>query len=244
MSIFACQNLTKRYGKLTALDNIDLELESGRIVGLLGPNGSGKTTLIKLANRLLQPTSGSILIDGKAPGVESKKNIAYLPDKEYLPDWMNTRQLMHFYGDFYEDFDPQRATVMLASLDIPSDMVLKKMSKGTKEKVQLILTMSRRAEVYLPGRPAPGGATPSGVGEPIAGVAPAARDYILRTIIQNYEENSLVLISTHLIADVESVLDEAVFLKQGHIVLHKPADEIRTETGKSVDEYFREVFRC
>ena len=231
MSIFACQNLTKRYGKLTALDNIDLELESGRIVGLLGPNGSGKTTLIKLANRLLQPTSGSILIDGKAPGVESKKNIAYLPDKEYLPDWMNTRQLMHFYGDFYEDFDPQRATVMLASLDIPSDMVLKKMSKGTKEKVQLILTMSRRAKGYL-------------LDEPIAGVDPAARDYILRTIIQNYEENSLVLISTHLIADVESVLDEAVFLKQGHIVLHKPADEIRTETGKSVDEYFREVFRC
>ncbi len=231
MSIFACQNLTKRYGKLTALDNIDLELESGRIVGLLGPNGSGKTTLIKLANRLLQPTSGSILIDGKAPGVETKKSIAYLPDKEYLPDWMNTRQLMHFYGDFYDDFDPRRASVMLSSLDIPSDMVLKKMSKGTREKVQLILTMSRRAKVYL-------------LDEPIAGVDPAARDYILRTIIQNYEENSLVLISTHLIADVESVLDEAVFLKQGHIVLHKPADEIRTETGKSVDEYFREVFRC
>ena len=231
MSIFACQNLTKRYGKLTALDNIDLELESGRIVGLLGPNGSGKTTLIKLANRLLQPTSGSILIDGKAPGVETKKSIAYLPDKEYLPDWMNTRQLMHCYGDFYDDFDPRRASVMLSSLDIPSDMVLKKMSKGTREKVQLILTMSRRAKVYL-------------LDEPIAGVDPAARDYILRTIIQNYEENSLVLISTHLIADVESVLDEAVFLKQGHIVLHKPADEIRTETGKSVDEYFREVFRC
>ena len=231
MSIFACQNLTKRYGKLTALDNIDLELESGRIVGLLGPNGSGKTTLIKLANRLLQPTSGSILIDGKAPGVETKKIIAYLPDKEYLPDWMNTRQLMHFYGDFYDDFDPRRASMMLSSLDIPSDMVLKKMSKGTREKVQLILTMSRRAKVYL-------------LDEPIAGVDPAARDYILRTIIQNYEENSLVLISTHLIADVESVLDEAVFLKQGHIVLHKPADEIRTETGKSVDEYFREVFRC
>ena len=231
MSIFACQNLTKRYGKLTALDNIDLELESGRIVGLLGPNGSGKTTLIKLANRLLQPTSGSILIDGKAPGVATKKIIAYRPDKEYLPDWMNTRQLMHFYGDFYDDFDPRRASVMLSSLDIPSDMVLKKMSKGTREKVQLILTMSRRAKVYL-------------LDEPIAGVDPAARDYILRTIIQNYEENSLVLISTHLIADVESVLDEAVFLKQGHIVLHKPADEIRTETGKSVDEYFREVFRC
>lgn len=229
--IFECRDLVKSYGNVTALKGISLQLESGRIVGLLGPNGSGKTTLIKLANRLLQPTSGSILIDGKAPGVETKKSIAYLPDKEYLPDWMNTRQLMHFYGDFYDDFDPRRASVMLSSLDIPSDMVLKKMSKGTREKVQLILTMSRRAKVYL-------------LDEPIAGVDPAARDYILRTIIQNYEENSLVLISTHLIADVESVLDEAVFLKQGHIVLHKPADEIRTETGKSVDEYFREVFRC
>lgn len=231
MSILECRALCKNYGSIQALRNVDLALESGRIVGLVGPNGSGKTTLIKLANRLLQPTSGSILIDGKAPGVETKKIIAYLPDKEYLPDWMNTRQLMHFYGDFYDDFDPRRASVMLSSLDIPSDMVLKKMSKGTREKVQLILTMSRRAKVYL-------------LDEPIAGVDPAARDYILRTIIQNYEENSLVLISTHLIADVESVLDEAVFLKQGHIVLHKPADEIRTETGKSVDEYFREVFRC
>ena len=231
MSIFACQNLTKRYGKLTALDNIDLELESGRIVGLLGPNGSGKTTLIKLANRLLQPTSGSILIDGKAPGVETKKSIAYLPDKEYLPDWMNTRQLMHFYGDFYDDFDPRRASVMLSSLDIPSDMVLKKMSKGTKEKVQLILTMSRRAKVYL-------------LDEPIAGVDPAARDYILRTIIQNYEENSLVLISTHLIADIEKVLDDVIFLQNGRVTLAGAADEIREEKGMSIDGLFREVFRC
>ena len=231
MSIFECRDLTKRYGKLTALDHIGLKLESGRIVGLLGPNGSGKTTLIKLANRLLQPSEGEILIDGNIPGVETKKVIAYLPDKDYLPDWMRIGQLMDFYQDFYGDFDRKRAEEMMSSLDIPPKMTLKKMSKGTREKVQLILTMSRRAKVYL-------------LDEPIAGVDPAARDYILRTIINNYEENALVMISTHLIADVESVLDEAVFLKKGQIVLHKSVDEIREETGKSVDEYFREVFRC
>ncbi len=231
MSIFECHGLTKSYGKLTALDHIDLNLDSGRIVGLLGPNGSGKTTLIKLANRLLQPSEGSLLIDGNIPGPETKRVIAYLPDKDYLPDWMKIGQLMDFYQDFYEDFDRARATEMMSSLEIPAKMSLKKMSKGTREKVQLILTMSRRARVYL-------------LDEPIAGVDPAARDYILRTIINNYEENALVLISTHLIADVESVLDEAVFLKTGKIVLHKSVDEIREETGKSVDEYFREVFRC
>ena len=229
--IFECRDLVKSYGKLTALDGINLQLESGRIVGLLGPNGSGKTTLIKLANRLLQPTSGSILIDGDAPGVVTKSKVAYLSDKDYLPDWMKTNGLLSFMKDFYEDFDRERAEEMLRSLDIPMNMSLKKMSKGTREKVQLILTMSRRAKVYL-------------LDEPIAGVDPAARDYILRTIINNYEENALVLISTHLIADVESVLDEAVFLKKGKIVLHKSVDEIREETGKSVDEYFREVFRC
>ena len=231
MKIFECQDLTKTYGKLTALNHINLSLESGRIVGLLGPNGSGKTTLIKLANRLLQPSSGNILIDGNVPGVETKKVIAYLPDKDFLPDWMRIGQLMNFYQDFYEDFDRARAEQMMSSLEIPDRMTLKKMSKGTREKVQLILTMSRRAKVYL-------------LDEPIAGVDPAARDYILRTIIQNYEENALVIISTHLIADVESVLDEAVFLKKGDIVLHKSVDEIREETGKTVDEYFREVFRC
>ena len=231
MSIFECRGLTKRYGKLTALDNIDLKLDSGRIVGLLGPNGSGKTTLIKLSNRLLQPTEGTILIDGNEPGVETKKAIAYLPDKDFLPDWMKIGQLMDFYQDFYADFDRSRAQEMMNSLAIPDNMILKKMSKGTREKVQLILTMCRRAKVYL-------------LDEPIAGVDPAARDYILRTIINNYEENALVIISTHLIADVESVLDEAVFLKTGKIVLHKSVDDIREETGKSVDEYFREVFRC
>ena len=231
MSVLTCRGWTKRYGKLTALDHIDLNLESGRIVGLLGPNGSGKTTLIKVANRLLQPTEGELLIDGDRPGTVTKSKVAYLPDKDYLPDWMKTGQLLSFYQGFYADFDRQRAEEMLASLEIPMNMSLKKMSKGTREKVQLILTMSRRARVYL-------------LDEPIAGVDPAARDYILRTIISNYEEDSLILISTHLIADVESVLDEAVFLKTGQIVLHKSVDEIREETGKSVDEYFREVFKC
>ncbi len=231
MSIFECNRLTKRYGKLTALNSIDLKLESGRIVGLLGPNGSGKTTLIKLANRLLHPEEGELRIDGYLPGVETKKIVSYLPDKDYLPDWMKTGQLLAFFSECYEDFDRERANEMLASLNIPDNMSLKKMSKGTREKLQLILTMSRRARVYL-------------LDEPIAGVDPAARDYILRTIIQNYEEDSLVLISTHLIADVESVLDEAVFLKNGEIVLHEGVDEIREKTGKSVDAYFREVFRC
>ena len=229
--IFQCTDLVKSYGKVTALKGINLQLESGRIVGLLGPNGSGKTTLIKLANRLLQPTSGEIRIVGELPGVKTKAAIAYLPDKDFLPDWMKTDSLMDFYGDFYPDFDRPRAEDMLRVLNIPTNQTLKKMSKGTREKVQLILTMSRRARVYL-------------LDEPIAGVDPAARDYILRTIIGNYEESALVLISTHLIADVESVLDEAVFLKQGEIVLHKSTDLIREETGKSVDEYFREVFRC
>lgn len=228
---FECKNLTKRYGKLTALDHVDLQLESGRIVGLLGPNGSGKTTMIKIANRLLQPTEGEIRINGELPGPGSKAVVSYLPDKDYLPEWMKTGQLLDFFCDFYEDFDRERAVEMLRNLQISDDMPIKKMSKGTKEKVQLILTMSRQADVYV-------------LDEPIAGVDPAARDYILRTIISNYAENSLVIISTHLIADVESVLDEAIFIKEGHIVLHKNVDAIREETGMSVDGYFREVFRC
>ena len=230
-TLLEAKGLKKSYGNVAALKGIDLRLMSGRIVGLLGPNGSGKTTLIKIACRLLQPTEGQILIDGEAPGPVSKSKIAYLPDKDFLPDWMKTKHLLQFYEDFYADFDRNRALEMLSSLEIPENMTLRKMSKGTKEKMQLILTMSRRARIYL-------------LDEPIAGVDPAARDYILRTIISNYEENALVMISTHLIADVESVLDEAVFLKKGEIVLHKPTDQIREETGKSVDEYFREVFKC
>ena len=231
MNILECSGLTKRYGKVTALDHIDLTLQSGRIVGLLGPNGSGKTTLIKLATRLLQPSEGEIKICGEKPGVASKAVVSYLPDREYLPDWMNVRQLLALYQDFYKDFRPERAKDMLRSLSIDEKMNMKKMSKGTKEKVRLILTMSRDAKLYL-------------LDEPIAGVDPAARDYILRTILQNYQEDALVLISTHLIADVESVLDEAIFLKNGKIILHKSTDAVREDTGMSVDEYFREVFKC
>lgn len=230
MSIIECKGLTKKYSGITALNNIDLRLNTGRIVGLLGPNGSGKTTFIKICNRLLQPTEGIILIDGEAPGINSKKIISYLPDREFLPTWMNISQLLNFYADFYEDFDMSRASAMLEELQIPEKRSLKKMSKGTKEKVQLILTMSRRAKIYF-------------LDEPIAGVDPAARDYILRTIISNYSPDAVVIISTHLIADVESVLDEVIFVNKGEIMLHKAADEIREETGKSVDEYFREVFR-
>ena len=231
MSVFECRALTKKYGSLCAVDGIDLSVEKGRIMGLLGPNGSGKTTIIKMANGLLQPTSGEILIDGMKPGKETKKHVAYLPDREFLPEYMNIKQMLKFYSDFFEDFDMDRAEEMLKSLDFSKSMNLKKMSKGMTEKIQLILTMSRRAKVYF-------------LDEPIAGVDPAARDYILRTIINNYDPEALVIISTHLISDVESVLDDVVFISEGRIILHKSAEEIREESGKSVDGYFREVFRC
>ena len=231
METMVCNDLCKYYGSVKALDGVDLHLEEGRIVGLLGPNGSGKTTLIKLASRLLVPTRGEVRICGELPSPETKALVSYLPDRNYLPDWMNCDDLLNLYEDFYTDFDRERALKMLEALDIDMKMPMKKMSKGTKEKVQLILTMSRHAKLYL-------------LDEPIAGVDPAARDYILNTIISNYDETATVLISTHLIADVENILDEAIFLRDGKIVLHKNTDELRDETGKSVDEYFREVFRC
>ena len=231
MSILQCKNLSKRYGAAEALKGIDLELEAGRIVGLLGPNGSGKTTFIKLANGLLKPTEGEILIDGNPPGKETKAEVAYLPDRDFLPDYMSVSQLIKYYSDFFDDMNMAKAEEMLRSLDLDKDMKLKKMSKGTREKVQLILTMSRDAKVYF-------------LDEPIAGVDPAARDYILRTIITNYNPDALVVISTHLIADVENVLDEVVFIKEGKIVLHKEADVIREEEAKSIDGLFREVFKC
>ena len=231
MSIFECWDLTKNYGSLRAVDNISISLESGKIAGLLGPNGSGKTTLIKMANGLLRPTSGKILIDGMAPGKKTKAITAYLPDRDFLPEYMNVRQLLEFYGDFFEDFDEERARGMLDDLGLSEKMRRKKMSKGTTEKVQLILTMSRRAKIYF-------------LDEPIAGVDPAARDYILKTIISNYDPEAAVVISTHLIADVEAVLDDVIFINHGNIVLHKSADEIREDEGKSVDGLFREVFRC
>ena len=231
MPILECRGLTKRYGGTKALDSVDLAVEPGQVVGLLGPNGSGKTTLIKLANGLLTPTKGEIRIDGHYPGVLSKSEVSYLPDREYLPDWMNARELMDFFGDFYRDFDRKRAETMLESLGVDRNQRVRQMSKGTREKVQLILVMSRQAKLYL-------------LDEPIGGVDPATRDFILNTIIRNYSPASAVVISTHLIADVEQVLDSVIFLRAGSVILQSPADALRAEKGMSVDQYFREVFRC
>ena len=230
--VLTCEKLTKVYGKeKTALDGIDLELDFGRIVGLLGPNGSGKTTLLKLANGLLQPTEGRIRIAGMAPGPETKELVSYLPDADWLPDWMRVEQLVEMFRDFYADFDPAKANEMLEKLELSPKAPLKSLSKGNKEKVQLVLAMSRNARLYL-------------LDEPIGGVDPAARDYILNTIISNYSKDATVVISTHLIEDIEPVLDEAVFLKDGKIFAHRAVDDIRETEGKSVDAYFREVFKC
>ena len=229
--IMECQALAKRFGSKTALDSIDLTLESGRIIGLLGPNGSGKSTLIKLANGLLTPTGGKILIDGQAPGKETKAIVSYLPERSVLPDWMTAKQTIDFYADFYKDFDRAKAMDMIVTLGLEERQRIKTMSKGTREKLHLILVMSRAAKLYL-------------LDEPIGGVDPATRDYILRTIIGGYREDATVVISTHLIADVEPVLDEAIFLRQGHIELHESIDDIREKRGMSVDALFREVFRC
>ena len=229
--LLTCEGLTKHYGAKTALDGVDLHIGFGKIVGLLGPNGSGKTTLIKLANGLLQPDSGSIQIAGMKPGVESKAIVSYLPDADWLPGWMRVEQLVKMFGDFYKDFDPARTNEMLANLELSPKDVLKTLSKGNREKVQLILAMSRNARLYL-------------LDEPIGGVDPAARDYILHTILSNYSKDATVLISTHLIEDIEPVLDEAIFLKEGTVFAHRSVDEIRENEGMSVDAYFREVFKC
>lgn len=225
------QNVTKQYSDKKALDNVSFTLEPGKIYGLLGPNGSGKSTAIKIINDLLQPTSGTVLVNGSKPGVESKKIISYLPDRNYLNDWMKVEDAFKLFEDFYEDFDRNRAEEMLRSLNIDSGARLKTLSKGTLEKVQLILIMARRAKLYV-------------LDEPIAGVDPAARDYILQTILGNYGEESSILISTHLITDIEKVLDEVLFLQNGRIVLQGAVDDIRAEHGKSIDGLFREVFRC
>ena len=230
-TIMECRELTKTFGNVRALNNVNLSLETGRIVGLLGPNGSGKTTLLKIANGLIQPSFGEMFLDGKKPGPETKSFVSYLPDANYLMDWMDVNNLVNMFVDFYPDFDAAKAADMLEKLNIRGDAALKTLSKGTKEKVQLILAMSRKARIYF-------------LDEPIGGVDPAARDYILDTIINNYSEDALVLISTHLIADVERMLDEAVLINNGSIMVHRTVDDIREKEGKSVDEYFREVFRC
>lgn len=231
MAILECKDLSKNYGDVPALSRVDLALEPGHIVGLLGPNGSGKTTLIKLANGLLTPSSGEILIDGKRPGVETKAVVSYLPERTYIPLWMNVTQLLDFFSDFYADFQRDRAGEMIGHLGIQMKQSVKEMSKGTREKVQLILVMSRAAKLYL-------------LDEPIGGVDPATRDYIIGTIIGNYDPEATVLISTHLIADVESVLDDVIFINRGQVILHSTTDEIREKNNKSVDALFREVFKC
>ncbi len=231
MAILECKNLTKRFGATAALQDVSLEIAPGRIIGLLGPNGSGKTTLLKLANGLLTPDGGTLTIDGMAPGIETKKIVSYLPEKSYLAGWMNVRQLLGYFSDFYADFQPQRALEMLARLGIDPAQRIKTMSKGTQEKVQLILVMSRTAKLYL-------------LDEPIGGVDPATRDYILNTIISNYDPAASVVISTHLIADVEQILDEVIFIHRGKVVLQSSVDAIRQEKGCSVDALFREEFKC
>lgn len=230
-TILECKNLTKRYGKKTALNHINLTLKSGRIIGLLGPNGSGKTTMIKLINGLLTPTEGQVLIDGMAPGVKTKSIVSYLPERTYLDESMRITEAIEYFEDFYRDFDRKRALQMLKKVHLEPSARIKTLSKGNKEKVQLILVMSRRAKLYC-------------LDEPIAGVDPAARDYILSTIIGNYEPDATILLSTHLITDVENILDEVVFIKDGHITMQEEVETIRDKEGKSVDDLFREVFKC
>ena len=229
--IFECHNLIKKYDQFYALNHLNLRLERGQIIGLLGPNGSGKTTLIKLICGLPTPSSGTLTIAGLSPGVETKKIISYLPERTYLNSWMRVRDIVSYFKDFYNDFDDKKAYAMLADLKIDPSARLHTLSKGTKEKVQLILIMSRNAELYI-------------LDEPIGGVDPASRDYILHTIISNYNENATVLISTHLIADIEQILDRVVFIQNGQLLLNQTVDEIRTEHQQSVDTFFREVFRC
>ena len=230
-AVLKATGLPKCYGGTRALDGLELELPQGKIVGLLGPNGSGKTTFLKIAAGLLTPSAGELTICGREIGPETKAVVSYLPDKTYLNRQQRITEILEFFQDFYRDFDRERAEKMLSALHIDTSARLKTLSKGNQEKVQLVLVMSRRAKLYL-------------LDEPIGGVDPAARDYILNTIITNYDPSATVLISTHLIADVERVLDEFVFLSQGRIVRQGSTDETREETGKSLDELFREVFRC
>lgn len=231
MTLLECKNLSKRYGQHPALSNINLQIDGGHIIGLLGPNGSGKTTFIKLIAGLLTPSSGELYLKEEPIGIESKKMISYLPDHTYLNDWMKVKEIIRFFADFYEDFETERAYDMLNKLNIDPNSKLKTLSKGTKEKVQLILVMSRKADLYL-------------LDEPIAGVDPAARDYILNTIISNYDENASILISTHLISDIENILDEVIFIQNGQIRMQTSVDDIRENENKSIDTLFREVFKC
>lgn len=231
MSILECSRLCKHYGRVQALDGVDLTLEPGRIVGLLGPNGSGKSTLLKLACGLLTPSQGSVRVCGEKPGAVTNALVSYLPERTAVPEWMSVKELLAFYADFYDDFQLEAARQMLDALGLASAKQIRQMSKGSREKVQLILTMSRQARLYL-------------LDEPIGGVDPATRDYIMSTIIAHYNPEASVVISTHLIADVEKILDEVVFLQEGRVLLHDEVDALREEKGKSIEALFREVFKC
>lgn len=230
-SILECQKLTKKYNNLFALSDFNLTLERGQIVGLLGPNGSGKTTLLKLINGLLTPTKGHVMINNMVPGPETKKIVSYLPERSYLNNHMRVKQILAYFADFYTNFDIVRAQKMLRDLEIDTHSRLNTLSKGTKEKVQLILVMSRDADLFI-------------LDEPIGGVDPAARDYILNTILNNYNDNATILLSTHLITDIENILDRVLFVQNGQLCLNATVDEIRSQQGKSVDALFREVFKC
>lgn len=229
-SLLRLEHVQKNYGKTEALSGVNLDIQPGRIVGLLGPNGSGKTTIIKLINGLLQPTSGQVLINGEKPSPKTKKAVSYLPDTTYLSDNMKIKEVFAMFKDFYSDFDEEKANHLLEDLNLDEKSRLKNLSKGNKEKVQLILVMSRKADLYV-------------LDEPIGGVDPAARDYILKTIIQNRSENSSVLISTHLISDIEDILDDVIFIKDGEILLQEDANELRRKHDNTIDHIFRDQFR-
>ena len=231
MNLVEFKNVNKSYGKKLALDDVSFSIKKGKIVGLLGSNGSGKTTIIKLINDLLVEDNGSILIEGNKPGIDTKKKVAYLPERTYLNMNVKVTDLLKYFEDFYDDFDINKATELLKKLNIDGNDKLKTMSKGTKEKVQLILVMSRKADLYV-------------LDEPIGGVDPAGRDYILETILTNFNEDSSLLISTHLISDIENILDDVIFIKNGKIVLNENAENIREKTGKTIDSLFREEFKC
>lgn len=229
-TLIECSGVSKAFGSKLALDRVNLSVGRGKVIGLLGPNGSGKTTLIKLLNGLIKPTKGEIYIDGSAPGAYTKSIISYLPDRTYFAEWMRVKDVLNMFSEFYGDFDRSKAEHMCAAMNIFTEDRIKTMSKGTKEKVQLILVMCRKAQLYL-------------LDEPIAGVDPAARDYILTTIINNYNEEGTVVISTHLISDIERILDEVIFIRDGRIVRHEGVDEIKEKEGKSIDDVFKDTFR-
>ena len=231
MELVECKKLCKSYDEKQALKDVNLKIPKGKIIGLLGKNGTGKTTLIKLINDLLTPTSGEILIKGKKPGVESKDIIAYLPERTYLDREMSVKDAIKYFEEFYTNFDSQKAVKLLKDLDLDINTKISKMSKGMQEKLQLILVMSRNAELYI-------------LDEPLGGVDPATRDYILDTILSNFCEGASVIISTHLIADIERILDEVIFIDKGEIVLTSSADELRNKENASIDEIFRRYFKC